>query len=89
METVFAARGKLYTDRGCVELSANGGLFYRSLYGCYTKDNKQRVARFANHSYVNQRVVSETQCIKDEIFAYRAESARQNCGVLGIVTSIW
>ena len=35
------------------------------------------------------RVVSETQCIKDEIFAYRAESARQNCGVLGIVTSIW
>ena len=53
METVFAARGKLYTDRGCVELSANGGLFYRSLYGCYTKDNKQRVARFANHSYVN------------------------------------
>lgn len=42
-----------------------------------------------NSCITHNWVVSETQCIKDEIFAYRAESARQNCGVLGIVTSIW
>ncbi len=45
--------------------------------------------RLFDVSVIGKRVVSETQCIKDEIFAYRAESARQNCGVLGIVTSIW
>ena len=35
------------------------------------------------------RVVSETQCIKDEIFAYMAESARRDCGAPESATSFW
>ena len=35
------------------------------------------------------RVVSETQCIKDEIFAYMAESARRDCGVPESATVFW
>ena len=37
----------------------------------------------------NERVVSETQCIKDEIFAYMAESARRDCGVPESATVFW
>ena len=35
------------------------------------------------------RVVSETHCIKDEIFAYREESSRRDCSVPKAVTSFW
>ena len=63
--------------------------FYQMIYVSDHLPDVSGEENFAVIPYFRRRVVSETQCIKDEIFAYRAESARQNCGVLGIVTSIW
>ena len=67
---------------------------FEYLFHAFTEENAQTKKSSLGNTMVLcqdlvQGVVSETQCIKDEIFAYRAESARQNCGVLGIVTSIW
>ena len=50
----------------------------------YHKDtNMKRFTKSIN------RVVSETHCIKDEIFAYREESSRRDCSVPKAVTSFW
>ena len=57
--------------------------------GIFDKNMNKGITTVNDIFKANNGVVSETHCIKDEIFAYREESSRRDCSVPKAVTSFW